>query len=1069
MANFFIHRPIFAWVVAILISLFGYISLTNMPISQYPEVAPPSVTVSAIYPGASPQEQSDQVTSVIESQLSGVKNMIYYSSTTSTNGMASTTVTFEPGTDPALAQIDVQNVVSNITSQLPAAVIQQGLTFSRKNSNFLMIGSLYSPNNEFTPLELADYIENNIKNSLTSLKGVGQFQVFGANKSLRVWVNPNKLSSFNLTITDVVNAITSQNISISAGVLGSPPVPEEQTFTAVITANGQLQSVEDFKNVVLTARPDGSSVKLKDVANIEIGNSSYAFSAALNGKANVSFAISLAPGANAIETNGLVLEELKQLSSFFPEGIKYSIPYDSTPYVKSTLNKVFNTLIEAIVLVFIVMFLFLQNWRYTLIPAIVVPIALLGTITVLLALGYSINILSMFAMVLAIGILVDDAIVVVENVERIMATEKLPPKAATIKAMPQISGAIIGITLVLIVVFFPLIFMSGSAGIIYEQFAVTMAISIAFSGFLAITLSPALCATLLKPVTKDPHSKRGFFGWFNRSFEWVTGRYSKGVASLIRKSFFMMILYLGLVFGTFFTFSRLPTSFLPQEDQGYVVTNIVLPTGVSAKRTQDVIDQVGAYYMKNPLVENFIGIRGFSFNGTGLNAGLAFTTLKPFNQRLRPDQSAPAIAGAATGALMYGIPDAIVFSIVPPSIPSLGTAQGVEFQLQDRGNFGSSELYKTANELVKHLNESGIVVNPRISGIGPGPQLDLKINREKAATLGVPIASIANVIRVAMGSSMAGKFPLEGRLRNVWVQAEGDYRDSLDDILKLKVKNINGQLVDISNLVTTSWSNGPSQVKRFNGYEAINISATPAPGYANGDAMKAVEDTVSQKLPKGYGVEWSGLSYQEVQAGNQAPIMLGLAVLVIFLVLAALYESWTIPLAAILIVPMGIFGTVMITRFLGLANDIYFQVGLITVMGLSVKNAILIVEFAKDAVAEGKDLWEAAVDAAHLRFRPIVMTSLAFIMGVIPLTMATGEGAASQKAIGFSVLGGMLAATPFSVTFVPVFFVVVLKLFKPKAKISDSSKLRIEEEEKLTHLKQDIYETERELSGIEGE
>ncbi|WP_159990525.1 multidrug efflux RND transporter permease subunit [Pelistega ratti] len=1033
MAQFFIQRPIFAWVIAILISLFGFLSLQNMPIAQYPNVAPTTITVSATYPGASPEEVSRSVTSLIENELNGIENLLYYSSTSSSSGQASIEVTFQPGTDPDQAQIDVQNAVAGITSTLPTAVIQQGLTYSKSRSGFLMVVSLNSTNGSMTASDLADYVARNIQNSIARLKGVGNFQLFGTEKALRVWVNPEKLTSFGLTMSDVTTAVASQHGMISAGTLGAPPTPDSQTISAIIRSNGELITVDDFKNIILTANTNGALVRLSDVAEVEIGQNSYLTSSRLNGKPTAAFAVSLSTTANALETEKLVREEMEKLSEYFPEGVAYTIPYNTAPYISASINKVFHTLLEAIGLVVVVMFLFLQNIRYTIIPTLVVPVALLGTVASLLVLGYSINVLTMLAMVLAIGILVDDAIVVVENVERIMSTEGLTPVQATMKAMPQISGAIVGITLVLVTVFTPLLFMSGSSGVIYRQFAVAMAISIAFSGFLALTFTPALCATILKQIPKGHHQEqKGFFGWFNRTFDKVTHRYSAWVAKLIKRTFLMMFTWLILTLGMAYIFVNLPSSFMPDEDQGYLITNIELPAGVSSNRAEEVIKQVEGYYLNQPAVENVIAVQGFSFNGTGLNAGIAFTTLKPFSERTSAADSAAAIAGKATGALLYGIPDATVFGIVPPAISDLGTSAGFELQLQDRDNLGQEALRNAANTLIQKASGSGKVVNARISGLGPGPQLSIEVDRDKAATMGVSVAEVRTVLGTAVGSNYIAKFPNNGRMQNIWVQADNAGRLTLEDILALKVHNTSGDLVDLSTVVNVNWTNGASQVKRFNSYDAMNISGEAAPGFASSEARDAIVDIIRNELPDGIGYEWSGLSYQEIQAGNQAPIMLALALLVVFLVLAALYESWAIPLAALLIVPLGIFGTVALTALLGMSNDIFFQVGLITVMGLSAKNAILIVEFAKDTYAAGKSLVESAVEAAHLRFRPILMTSFAFIMGVVPLTLATGEGAAGQQTVGLAVLGGMLAATPFSVAFVPVFFVAVLKFFKTK-------------------------------------
>ncbi|NOL48920.1 multidrug efflux RND transporter permease subunit [Pelistega europaea] len=1059
MAQFFIHRPIFAWVIAILITLFGALALPNMPIAQYPNVAPPTISINASYPGASPEEVARSVTSIIENKLNGIENLLYYTSTSDANGNAQIDVTFEAGTNDDQAQIDVQNAVASVTASLPTQVTQQGLTYNKQNSGFLLIVALSSKDSSYSAEDLSDYIVRNIQNPISRVKGVGKFQLFGAERAMRIWVDPQKLTAYDLTMADVNNAISAQHGMISAGVLGGPPTPDSQTISAIIRSNGELTTVDDFNNVVLKSDSNGALVYLKDVARVEIGIDSYRASSRLNGKPTAVFAISLSPTANALETEGLIKEEMDKLSAYFPEGVTYTIPYNTAPYIDASINKVFHTLLEAMVLVFIVMFIFLQNIRYTLIPSLVVPVALMGTVAALLALGYSINVLTMFAMVLAIGILVDDAIVVVENVERIMATEGLPPKQATIKAMPQISGAIVGITLVLITVFTPLLFMSGSSGVIYRQFAVAMAVSIAFSGFLALTFTPALCATILKAIPKGHHiEKKGFFGWFNRSFDKVTLRYSEGVAALIKRSVRMMIIYVLLVAGAVFLFKNLPSSFMPEEDQGFTITSIELPSGVSTNRTVDVLKQVEGFYMnKVPELQNIIAVQGFSFNGSGLNSGIAFATLKGFEERKSPESSASAIAGKATGALLYGIPDATIFSIIPPSIPGLGTSSGFSLELQDRDNLGQAGLRQAAQLLIQKAGESGKVVNARIAGLGPGPQLSIKVNRDKAQTFGVAIADVRSVLSTAVGSNFIGKFPNNGRMQNIWVQADDNGRLTLDEVLKLKVRNSAGNLVDLSSLVDVSWTSGPSQVKRFNSYDSISISGDAAPGFASSDAMNAMVDIIKNDLPKGIGYEWSGISYQEIQAGNQAPIMMALAILVVFLVLAALYESWSIPLSALLIVPLGMLGTVALTKILNMSNDIYFQVGMITVIGLSAKNAILIVEFAKDAYAEGKDLFSSAVEAARLRFRPILMTSFAFIMGVIPLAMATGEGAAGQKAVGFGVLGGMLAATPFSVTFVPVFFVFVLRLFKTKPRLLGPQETRHEEEVKERQTKNEIY------------
>ncbi len=1035
MPQFFIERPIFAWVVALFILLAGLLAIPNMPVAQYPDVAPPAITITATYPGASAKEVAESVTSIIEDQLNGAKGLLYYESVSDSYGQSQITATFAPGTDPDLAQVDVQNRVSNVSAQLPVAVNQQGIQYEQTSAGFLMIVTLSSTDGSLDQTALADYITRNVQNPVSRVPGVGQFQLFAAPRAMRIWIDPDKLVGFNLSAAQVNAAISRQNVLISAGSMGAPPNPDSQRSTATVIVNGQLSSVEAFGNIVLRANTDGSSVRLRDVARIEVGADNYQFGARLNGKPTAAFAIVLSPDANALATAEGVREQMESLSKYFPGNIKYDIPYDTAPYVKISIEQVVHTLGEAMVLVFLVMFLFLQNVRYTLIPALVVPVAMLGAFAVMLALGFSINVLTMFAMVLAIGILVDDAIVVVENVERIMAAEGLPPKEATKKAMPQISGAIVGITLVLVTVFLPLAFMSGSVGVIYRQFSVAMAVSIFFSAFLALTFTPALCATILKPIPKGHHvDKKGFFGWFNRRFDATTHRYQNWVARILHKGGRMMLFFVVLVVLLGWLYLRLPSSFLPEEDQGYVVSNIELPTGASANRTVDVLEQVESYFMSLPAVENVITVQGYSFNGNGLNAAIAFSTLKDFSERKDRKDSAGAIAFTAFQKQLMGIHDAQVFTLVPPAISSLGNASGFDFRLQDRANAGSAALAQATAQLMGMAMKSPVLSQVRITGLGEGPQLNLTIDRDKAAALGVDFDAAATLLSTALGSAYIDKFPNMGRMQNIWVQAEARHRMQVDDILKMNVNNNQGGMVPLSSFVSAKWTQGPVQVVRYNSYESMRIGGDAAPGYTTGEAMAEMERLVGQ-LPSGFGYEWNGLSYQERQAGSQAPILMGLSLLVVFLVLAALYESWAIPLSVMLVVPLGMLGAVALVSVLGMSNDVYFQVGMVTVIGLAAKNAILIVEFAKDQYARGMGLYEATVEAARLRFRPILMTSLAFILGVIPLAIATGAGAASQRAVGIGVLGGMLAATPFAVIFVPTFFVVVLSLFKTKPRL----------------------------------
>ncbi|CAM5791096.1 efflux RND transporter permease subunit [Castellaniella caeni] len=1036
MPQFFIERPIFAWVLALAIALAGIMAIPNMAISQYPEVAPPTVNIRATYPGASASEVATSVSSIIENELNGAQGLLYYESVSDSNGQAAITVTFAPGTDPDMAQVDVQNRLSNVTAKLPTAVVQQGLKVSQENSNFLMVVTLSSKDGSMDQASLADYITRNVQNPMSRVKGVGNFQLFAAPRAMRVWLDPQKLVSYKLSASEVNNAIAAQNLVISGGMLGSPPNPDAQRTTAPLIVNGQLKTPEEFGDIVLRANPDGSAVRIRDVARVELGSDNYQFGSRLNGKPTAAFALSLTPTANALETAKLAKAKMVELSKFFPDDITYTIPYDTSPYVDLSIEQVVHTLFEAMVLVFVVMFLFLQNVRYTLIPALVVPVAILGAFAVMLGLGFSINVLTMFAMVLAIGILVDDAIVVVENVERIMAEEGLPPREATKKAMPQISGAIIGITLVLTTVFLPLAFMSGSVGVIYRQFSVAMAVSILFSAFLALSFTPALCATILKPIPKGHHeTKGGFFGWFNRFFDRSTHGYTRWVGRSLSRSLRMMIVFLLLVGVLGWMYARLPTSFLPDEDQGYVIANIELPSGASSNRTVDIIKQVEQYFMSLPQVANVIAVQGFSFNGNGLNAAIAFIPLKDFSERKGPGDSAQAISGTAMGKLLFGLPDSMVISITPPAISSLGNASGFDLRLEDRGGVGQDALQAAAQQLLQLAAQSPILSQTRITGLGAGPQLHIQIDRAKAAAQGVDFSEAANLISTAIGSAYVGKFTNQGWVQNVWVQADQSARMNPDDILKLNARNAQGDMVPLSSFVSLDWGRGPVQVVRYNGYESVRIGGSAAPGYSTGQAMAEMERLVAQLPNSGLGYEWTGLSYQEIQAGNQSTILMALSVLVVFMVLAALYESWAIPLSVMLAVPLGMLGAVLLSSLMGKSNDVYFQVGMVTVIGLAAKNAILIVEFAKDLYASGAGLREAAIEAARLRFRPILMTSFAFILGVVPLVLANGAGAASQNAVGLGVMGGMLAATPLAVIFVPTFFVVILKLFKTKPKL----------------------------------
>ena len=1029
MAKFFIDRPIFAWVIALFVMVLGGVSITQLPISQYPPVAPPAIVVSAAYPGASAQTMEDGVLSVIEREMNGSPGLIYMESVAQANGTGSITLSFEPGTNSALAQVDVQNRLARATPRLPATVTQQGVRVDKSQGSFLQVVMLSGANDGLDQVTLGDFASRSLVPELQRLPGVGQVQLFGTERAMRVWIDPAKLLSYNLSAADVTAAIRSQNAQVSAGEIGSLPNVAGQGIAATVIVNGQLSSVEQFGNVALRTKADGSTVRLKDVARIELGAQAYGTSARLNGKPAAGMAIQLSPSGNALATAKAVRAKMQELERFFPQGMNWSIPYDSSRFVDISIKQVAVTLLEAIALVFLVMYLFLQNIRYTVIPTIVVPVALLGTFATLLAMGYSINVLTMFGMVLVIGIVVDDAIVVVENVERIMSQEGLSPREATHKAMGQISGAIVGVTVVLIAVFVPLAFFSGSVGNIYRQFATVMGVSIAFSAFFALSLTPALCATLLKPVEAGHHDeKKGFFGWFNRSFARTAKGYEAGVASILPRAGRSLIIYAAIIAVAAFVYTRLPTSFLPSEDQGTMLVNVQLPPGATLERTTAVMAQVEDFMLKQPEVKSMIGVLGFSFSGQGQNAALAFVTLKDWAERSAPGSSADAIAGRAFGALS-GIRDAFIFPLSPPAIPELGTSSGFSFRLQDRAGLGREVLLASRNQLLGMAGKSKILTSVRPDGLEDAPQLQLDIDRNKANALGVSFDAINSVLGTALGSSYANDFPNAGRLQRVVVQADAPARMQPDDLLKLNVLNSQGQTVPLAAFVRTSWVSGAMQTVRYNGYSAMRISGSAAPGFSTGDAMMEMESFAAQ-LPKGIGFEWTGLSREEKLAGSQAIILYGFAILAVFLCLAALYESWSIPLTVVLVVPLGILGVLLATLLRNYSNDVYFQVGLITIIGLSSKNAILIIEFAKDLQAQGKSAIAAALEAAHMRFRPIVMTSLAFTLGVLPLALATGAGSASQRAIGTGVIGGMITGTTLAVVFVPIFFVVVRSIFK---------------------------------------
>ncbi|MEN8619711.1 multidrug efflux RND transporter permease subunit [Shewanella baltica] len=1022
MPQFFINRPVFAWVIALFIVLIGVIAIPQLPISRYPSVAPVSVTLYATYPGATPQTLNDSVVSLIERELSGVKNLLYFESSVDSSGSAQITATFKPGTNAEMAQVDVQNRIKAVEPRLPQAVRQSGMQVESAASGFLMMVGMTSPNGQFDEVVLNDYLARNIVEELRRIDGVGRVQLFGAEQAMRVWVDPNKLTAYGLTMNDLTIAIEQQNAQIAPGRLGDEPALQGQRLTVPLTVQGQLSTPEEFAAIVLRASADGAKLVLSDVARVELGAQSYGFSNRENGVAATSAAIQLSPGANAVRTASAVRERLAELALSMPAGMNYSVPFDTAPFVKVSIEKVIYTLFEAMALVFMVMFLFLQNLRYTLIPAIVAPIALLGTFAVMLLAGFSINSLTMFGMVLAIGIIVDDAIVVVENVERLMATQGLSPREATSQAMKEITGAVIGITLVLTAVFIPMAFGSGSVGVIYQQFTLSMAVSILFSALLALTLTPALCATLLRPVSADHHQKGGFFGAFNRGFEQLTAGYSERVARLVGRSGRMMAAFAVLCAVLALAAGQLPSSFLPEEDQGYFMTSIQLPTGATSERTLDVVKAYEAHIASRPTLDANMVVLGFSFAGSGPNAAMAFTMLKDWDQR--NGATAAEEAALAQQAMTDNV-EGTVMSLMPPAIDELGTSSGFTLFLQDRANRGEAALQAAQAQLLALAAQSEVVSDVYPDGLPPGESISLNINRSKAEAMGLSFAAISNTLSAAMGSLYVNDFPNNGRMQQVILQADATARMQLDDVLSLRVRNSSGGMVPLREVVTAEWKESPQQMMRFQGFPAMRISGGAAAGVSSGAAMTEMEHLVAQ-LPQGFAVAWTGASLQERQSAAQAPLLMLLSALVVFLVLAALYESWSIPLSVMLVVPLGLLGAVAAVMLRDMPNDVFFKVGMITIIGLSAKNAILIVEFARQLHAEGHTLIDAAVTAARLRLRPILMTSLAFTLGVVPLMLASGASAETQHAIGTGVFGGMLSGTLLAIFFVPAFFVFVI-------------------------------------------
>ncbi len=1035
MAKFFIDRPIFAWVIAIIIMLAGSLAIMKLPVAQYPTIAPPAISISANYPGADATTVQNTVTQVIEQNMNGIDNLLYMSSSSDSSGNVQLTLTFNSGTDPDIAQVQVQNKLQLAMPLLPQEVQQQGVSVEKSSSSFLMVAGFISEDGTMKQEDIADYVGSNVKGPISRTAGVGDVQLFGSQYAMRIWMDPHKLNNYGLTPVDVINAIKVQNNQVAAGQLGgTPPVPGQELNSSII-AQTRLTNAEEFSQIMLKVNTDGSQVRLKDVAIVQLGAENYNIIARFNGKPAAGIGIKLATGANALNTSAAVKAELAKLQPFFPAGLKVVYPYDTTPFVKISINEVVKTLVEAIILVFLVMYLFLQNFRATLIPTIAVPVVLLGTFAILSAFGYSINTLTMFGMVLAIGLLVDDAIVVVENVERVMQEEGLPPKEATKKSMEQIQGALVGIAMVLSAVFIPMAFFGGATGAIYRQFSITIVSAMVLSVLVALILTPALCATMLKPIAKGEHGpKTGFFGWFNRMFEKSTHHYTDSVGNILRSTGRYLVIYLAIVIGMGVLFLRLPTSFLPEEDQGVFLTMVQMPAGATQERTQKVLDQVTDYYLdkEKDVVNSVFTVNGFGFSGQGQNTGLAFVSLKNWDERPGEQNKVPAIVSRASAAFSQ-IKDGLVFAFNLPAIVELGTATGFDFQLIDQGDVGHQKLTEARNQLLgMAAQHPDMLVGMRPNGLEDTPQFKVEVDQEKAQALGVAISDINTTLGSAMGGSYVNDFIDRGRVKKVYVQADAPFRMLPSDIDKWYVRNNAGQMVSFATFSSAKWEYGSPRLERYNGLPSMEILGQAAPGKSTGEAMDLMQELAS-KLPSGIGYDWTGMSYQERLSGNQAPALYAISLIVVFLCLAALYESWSIPFSVMLVVPLGVVGALLAASLRGLNNDVYFQVGLLTTIGLSAKNAILIVEFAKDLMdKEGKGLVESTLEAVRMRLRPILMTSLAFILGVLPLVISSGAGSGAQNAVGTGVMGGMITATVLAIFFVPVFFVVVRRRFSRK-------------------------------------